>query len=216
MTPTQDVTPIQAQIHPEFLHKILQIGVSLNDEQKKELQNKLYRAKATHNDVRPTEYGYYVSHHAVPIISEAVARLNVKSVIDLGIGMGFSMIVLHRMFPRLAIGGIDNEPLFLHILKRMTDAFLLKQKDLLTLNVHDIKDYDLIFSWEPFYDHDLSAQFARRLISRMKTGQILIYHSASGGSRSIIDQAVEKRILTAHAYRNGYLFVRSDVRKKLK
>ena len=117
------------------------------------------------------QFGYVLNPY-VGILYVLLKRLGKNSLIDLGSGAGLLLAILNAYDKELKLAGIEIEEELLVISDKLhVNAY---NKDLLYLQAADIRDYEVVYFWEPFHNSDPGIKFANNLIDCMYPGQILI------------------------------------------
>jgi hypothetical protein len=120
------------------------------------------------------------NYNILPLV-EIVHSLKVKSLIDLGSGPGLILYALSCFFDyRLKLSGIEYDKNLVDIGNKVLgdDKDIIKEKDLNNLNVKDIFEYDIIYTWDPF-KHKAIGKFGDKLASLMRKDQYLVMYNCS-------------------------------------
>lgn len=160
------------------------------------LQDKVYRCGK-----KDGEWGYYPSDpyiikNIVNFLSsqpyDSVAYDSTLSFCDLGSGAGILLAVLKDIFPKLTVKGFENERTLIKISKSILPENAIVYKDLMLIKEKDIKEYSILYSWEPMRDDEKLKKFFEVLAKAMNKNQLFIYI----GSTYLEKSAFEKTGLT--------------------
>lgn len=119
------------------------------------------------------QFGYYSSATRLNEIINIINTFGIKSLKDLGCGLGILLKLLdtHGI---VSVSGYDNEPLLIDFAKnKLKLGKRVKEKDILTLKSSDIIQ-DCLFFWDPFNDPKLSKQFIDNLSKIIRSDQYII------------------------------------------
>lgn len=135
------------------------------------------------------EYGYIINSNLAHLC-ETVKKLQIKSLMDLGCGMGILMKGILDVFPGLKIGGIDNEVLLTKIAESITQCHTktsFEVGDLTDMKDLGIDKYEALYFYEPIINEEQVKKFVSELEKYTVKGQYLIY-ICSGKIRYYLDK----------------------------
>ncbi len=163
---------------------IKEIDLSLSAEEK-ELHYKITSILAEHkyenkgkSNVSLYNRGYYpyIANDDIGLVGIYMQKLGLKSVVDLGCGLGFGMLLLRDKFG-VEVGGYELDSELLSKIPKK-DKHLFKEKNILDLTKDDIKDYQVIYFYDPIYNTESRKRFIDNLSNIMSEGQYLIFKDA--------------------------------------
>lgn len=126
------------------------------------------------------EYGYIINSNLIHLC-ETIKKLQIKSLMDLGCGMGILMKGILDVFPGLKIGGIDNEVLLIKVAESITQRHTkinFEVGDLTDMKDLGIDKYEALYFYEPIINEEQIKKFVSELEKYTVKGQYLIYISA--------------------------------------
>lgn len=130
-----------------------------------EESNLCYRLKKNNQ-----EFGYYISYDVYDI-AVTLNKLKKTKVIDLGCGAGILMQILNTLGFRTK--GFEIEDSLITRARFITNNIF--KKDITEITTEDIKDYEVLYFWEPIPGDALSRKFVANLEKVMLPGQMIIY-----------------------------------------
>lgn len=148
-----------------------------------ELSSLNYRVK----QVGPNkgQFGYYVSDKSGSL-HYLLTELKSNSLLDLGSGAGILLFLLQRQ-GNIRVRGYEIESSLIEIANKLLPGFTI-QKDILTLKVEDIQNFDTLYFWEPLADKELAKKFIDNLLSILLPKQVIIY-KPSGYIRQCLEKS---------------------------
>ena len=143
------------------------------------LKNKSLHYTSKREGKNKGQFGYYFNSHLIDLLL-FMWEYNLKSIVDLGAGVGHLIMILYEF--GFSVGGYEIEKdLILEGIKIHQSHILencLKEKDILILTKIDLRQFEVIYFWEPFSDERLVKKFVDNLISRMKKNQYIAYRQS--------------------------------------
>lgn len=125
---------------------------------------------------REGEYGYYMSGF-IRDLYVIMNRLKLTKLLDLGSGPMIGLMPLHNR--GIICKGFEIEDNFINLANRLLYYNSCVKKDILKITKSDIKDYEVIFFYEPFCSKKLSKQFIQNLSKIVSKEQIIVYNQAN-------------------------------------
>ena len=177
------------QVYNKLIVDILRQVTNLSPENQDKFVKLMYRTKP-----KREEFGYYYNQQALSALSYAITHHKVNSIIDLGCGIPLIGVALTTLYSKLRFVGIENEKLLSSIIPNGMSYVHTIHDDLRNLSEKMIKNYDLIYTYEPFADPRLQREYTRKLIDFMRPNQLLLYMTA-GASIGTLREALEKKEL---------------------
>ena len=190
--PTINLDVNDSLIDKEFLEKykyleILSLELSV-----------LYRVLQNSNNednnsyiIKNGQYKYYNNTYVLNLI-KFIKLNNIKSFLDLGCGAGILLKILHIFNYELKLKGYEIEDNLIEICNRLNYTKPAVKRDILKLTIDDIKDYQVLYFWEPLYDRKLAKKFVTNLAKILQPNQIIVYYqSGSIGDFLIQSKKIE-------------------------
>ena len=122
------------------------------------------------------QYGYYISEYCGSLVI-LMKRLKLKSLLDLGSGPGLILNPIKRNVPHSRCVGYEIEEELVNIGNSISYLPILR-KDILKITKEDIKDFQVIYFWEPLKDEVLAKKFVENLSKIVIPNQIICYKPA--------------------------------------
>lgn len=119
------------------------------------------------------QYGYYVSKYC-GCLAVLMKRLQLTSLLDLGSGPGLILNPIKRNIPNSKCVGYEIENDLVNIGNCISRLPILK-KDILKITQEDIKDFQVIYFWEPLRDQQLAKRFVKNLSKIVVPNQVICY-----------------------------------------
>lgn len=135
--------------------------ISMTEEER----NLCYRRKENNQ-----EFGYYLTYNVYDL-AVTLNKLKKERVIDLGCGVGILMQVLNTLGFRTK--GFEIEDCLITRAGYITNN--VHKKDITEITTEDIKDYEVLYFWEPIPGEALSRKFVENLEKVMLPGQMIVY-----------------------------------------
>jgi SAM-dependent methyltransferase len=124
------------------------------------------------------QWGYFVSRDVYPLL-KLLERYNISSLCDLGSGVGIFLRALRDFaWFNLNVTGFEIEPLFVEIANDYFDVRTLK-KNILLLKQEEIKEFEVLYIYEPFTSDEVRDNFFDNLLNIMVKGQLFFYKPAN-------------------------------------
>jgi 2-polyprenyl-3-methyl-5-hydroxy-6-metoxy-1,4-benzoquinol methylase len=117
------------------------------------------------------QFGYYFNSGIAGLIVFMLAN-EFSSVVDLGCGPGDTLQILEKYGMR--VKGFEIEPDFIRMSEQVYPSMTcIEQKDICKLDKVDIRDYQVIYFWEPISDYLQCKKFVSNLVEIMNSNQII-------------------------------------------
>ncbi len=134
------------------------------------------------------KYYSYIPNLYIGAIGIYMKCLGLNSIVDLGCGEAFGVLSLKNKLG-FKVGGYDFNKKLLSKIPVENKNF--KFKDILTLKPKDIKDYEVVYFYDPIYKKELKKIFIDNLIDIMYSGQYLMMRD--DGTYITIDMLEENK-----------------------
>ena len=118
------------------------------------------------------QWGYVINMGFGAVLTYMMEN-NLKSLIDLGAGVGYSVEVSNDM--GFKAKGYEIEDKFIEEHNNIFNNNNIIKKDIMTLKTQDIKDFAVIYIYQPFRDRTLMREFLNNLINILVSDQIILY-----------------------------------------
>ena len=118
------------------------------------------------------QWGYYINPHFDQVV-EYLNEKNLKKVIDLGAGEGHVIELLNDMGFQAKGYEIEDELIEQYHQKFNKDNII--KKDIMFLTTDDIKDFEVIYFYDPFRDLELKKNFLIYITNIVIPDQTIIY-----------------------------------------
>jgi 2-polyprenyl-3-methyl-5-hydroxy-6-metoxy-1,4-benzoquinol methylase len=161
--------------------------------------------------VKNGQYKYYNNPYVLNLI-KFLKLNNIKSFLDLGCGAGILFRILHIFNYELKLKGYEIEDNLIEICNRLNHTKPAVKKDILKLTIDDIKDYQVLYFWEPLCDRKLAEKFVTNLAKILQPNQIIVYYQ----SGSIGDFLVENKKIESMGNFYNYKIFRLKQTKTIK
>lgn len=123
------------------------------------------------------EWGYVINNKFGDVVDYMLEN-DFTKIVDLGSGVGHGIELLHRM--GFYARGYENEDILIqenNIVFGKKLHSLIQNKNVMTLTTSDIKDFEVLYCWDPFKDEKLKKKFMHNLIDIMLPGQVILNKS---------------------------------------
>lgn len=186
------------------------------------LLRQVYQCKHTNSDAlcyqrknEEKEFGYYISY-SFGLLYILMMRLKIYSLFDIGSGPGLGLKAIDwyhdkKSQPcRITLKGCDNELSFYAQGNNLSLNIVLK--DMTILTKEDIKNYKILYFYEPLIDRTLCNAFAENLSKIVNKKQIIVYYSAGA-----MGQDLNKHLKNTHILYHWYylsIYVHKEYNKK--
>ena len=148
----------------------------------------------------------YICNDYIGIVGSFMKKLGLNSVVDLGCGLAFGILCLEKEF-NFKVGGYDiNKDLLIGL-----DSERFKEKDILKLTTDDIKDYEVIYFYDPFITIYMKYKFIENLIKIMLPGQHVIMRDS--GAWYSTDIFLESESMETVFF--DYKYIATSIHKKI-
>lgn len=127
--------------------------------------------------VKNGQYKYYNNINVLSLI-KFLELNNIKSFLDLGCGAGILFKILNYYNNNLKLKGYEIEDNLIEICNKLNYYGSAVKKDILKLSIDDIKDYQVLYFWEPLYNTDLAKKFVTNLAKIIQPNQIIVYYQS--------------------------------------
>ena len=138
--------------------------------------------------VKNGQYKYYNNSYVLNLIKFLEIN-NINSFLDLGCGAGILLRMVNLYNINLKLKGYEIEDNLISICNKLNYKEPAIKKDILKLKVDDIKDYQVLYFWEPLYNKDLAKKFVTNLAKIIQPNQIIVYYQ----SGSISDYLIQNK-----------------------
>lgn len=135
-----------------------------------------YMLKRTSLKRSDSAYGYYINENFGAVVDYMIKKKK-SSLVDLGAGAGHCLLLLHGM--GYTVKGYEDDRMLIetHIKLRGNN---IEQKDIWNLTVEDIKDYQVIYFYQPFKSTVKMKKFIKLVLELKQKKQVVLYQPAKG------------------------------------
>lgn len=149
-----------------------------------------YSNKKVNNNI---SYGYYPNTYICTLI-EILDYYNIKSLFDLGCGMGLLLKVINIFRKNINLGGVDINNTCIDLITRLIFSDSFRKCDIFNLTNHEIKDYECLYFWDPFCKIEEIRRFIKFFSSLKLKGKYIIirqFHISVQIQEGIHDGSIE-------------------------
>lgn len=140
---------------------------------------------------RPMEFGFYINE-SLGYFAVIMKRLKLTSFVDLGSGPGLTLATVSLVTHIKNNVGFENEDSLVELAKKM--QFNVYKEDITTLKPEDIKDYQVVYFYEPIHDDEKCKIFIDNLCDIMYKGQLCIFQCAGSSYSHMLKNPLVKNI----------------------
>lgn len=162
---------IAAKVEEDFYTRLY----NLQENERADIQNLLQRPKRTGDEKRDKkhdadEFGYYISPN-ISSIYITIQRLGIKSLLDLGAGVGVILAAMNQLKGINWCEGVENEQCLIDVAFPNANV---RKGDVLKLTEEDVTKYDCLYFWDPIKNTQMAEQFADNIRNIIRKDQYII------------------------------------------
>ena len=161
-----------------MVNNMLIMFKNANAKDREKQKSRLYNNRGKGNG----EWGYIINFHFGEVAAYMLEN-DFKTIIDLGAGVGHGIEILNLI--GLEARGYENEDELImenakFFGKKLTllggdESLTIRKKDIMSLTTNDIKEFEVIYFWQPFKDEILLNKFLINLFEIISPNQTILF-----------------------------------------